>query len=91
MQKEEVSPYPVLRARRPHATENGAREFARRDGVRRAVRDRRAILIDEVPAQDERVRGVCVLLVFRGGGRTVGAKGSKVVCSTGSILCRYYL
>ena len=54
MQKAEVPPYPVLCARLPHATGNGAREFACRDGVCRVARDRRTILVHEVPAQHER-------------------------------------
>ena len=49
----EVPSHPVLRACRPYANGNGAREVDRRDGVSRLVRDRRAVLVHEVPAQHE--------------------------------------
>ena len=49
----EVPSHSVLCARRLHATGNGAREFGRRDGVRCGLRDRQAVLVHEVPAQQE--------------------------------------
>ena len=49
----EVPAHPVLRARCPFATWDGARVLASRDGESRTVRDQRAVLIDEVPDQHE--------------------------------------
>ena len=81
MQKAKVPPYRVLRARRPHATGNGARKFACRDGVCCAVRDRRAILVYAVPVQHERLIDPVLGLEVRSqrGGREV-REGALFVC-----------